>query len=469
MYLAKRIRLMDPLAANTAHPPTFLPPSKSQSTSGHTSQTTTHLFAQLSSVLYGKEEHQWQPQDLMQRQGASSVEPQTKARHNMRKNSLPKRKQSDKRNRFVPANRSIQEVDTVHPTCPPAPYQEALTPHFSLQRPHVLAQERLTCWKPTTPRNVLGHPTNLTEANLRRILEVMEGAWAEGTREGYGSGLLVYHVFCDQKGISEEQWAPASPILIASFIATITGAYTGGTISNYVFGVRAWHLLHGVSWRMNSSELETLLKAAAKAAPASTKRKKRLPYTKEFMLAIRDKLDLETPLDAAVYACLTTTFWSAARLGEFTVKNLTDFKATHHVKPSDVITTTDANGLTTTAFHIPVTKTEPIEGEDVSWSKQNGDTDPAAALDKHLSTLAKAAQAAGLDPLQGHGIRIGSTLEYLLRGIPFEVMKVKGRWASDAFLTYLRKHTQILAPYMQANPLHHNEFIRLTMPPIRRG
>ncbi|CAA7264068.1 unnamed protein product [Cyclocybe aegerita] len=431
----------------------------------------------------------------------SSVEPQTKARHNVRKNSLPKRKQSDKRNRFVPANRSIQEVDTVHPTCPPAPYQEALTPHFSPQRPHVLARERLMCWKPTTPRNVLdgnGHPTNLTEADLRRILEVMEGAWAEGTREGYGSGLLVYHVFCDQKGISEEQRAPASPILIASFIATITGAYAGGTISNYVFGVRAWHLLHGVSWRMNSSELETLLKAAAKAAPASTKRKKRLPYTKEFMLAIRDKLDLETLLDAAIYACLTTTFWSAARLGEFTVKNLTDFKATHHVKPSDVITTMDANGLTTTAFHIPVTKTEPIEGEDVSWSKQNGDTDPAAALDKHLSvnnppkegplftyrtakgyntltkpkflqTLAKAAQAAGLDPLQGHGIRISSTLEYLLRGIPFEVMKVKGCWASDAFLTYLRKHTQILAPYMQANPLRHDEFIRLTMPPIRRG
>ncbi|CAA7260292.1 unnamed protein product [Cyclocybe aegerita] len=501
MYLAKRIRLMDPLTANTAHPPTFLPPSKSQSTSGHTSQTTTHLFAQLSSVLYGKEEHQWQPQDLMQRQGASSVELQTKARHNVRKNSLPKRKQSDKCNCFVPANRSIQEVDTVHPTRPPAPYQEALTPHFSPQHPHVLARERLMCWKPTTPRNVLdgnGHPTNLTEADLRRILEVMEGAWVEGTREGYGSGLLVYHVFCNQKGISEEQRAPASPILIASFIATITGAYAGGTISNYVFGVRAWHLLHGVSWQMNPSELETLLKAAAKAAPASTKRKKRLPYTKEFMLAIRDKLDLETPLDATVYACLTMTFWSAARLGEFTVKNLTDFKATHHVKPSDVITTTDANSLTTTAFHIPVTKTEPIEGEDVSWSKQNGDTDPAAALDKHLSvnnppkegplfayrtakgynaltkpkflqTLAKAARAAGLDPLQGHGIRIGSTLEYLLRGIPFEVMKVKGRWASDAFLTYLRKHTQILAPYMQANPLHHDEFIRLTMPPIRCG
>ncbi|KAF8154172.1 hypothetical protein B0H34DRAFT_662266 [Crassisporium funariophilum] len=437
----------------------------------------------------------------MQARGGSSAEPLTKVKPSVRRKSPPKPKQTNSRSRFAPAHRNAQGENTARPTRSPAPYQDALTPLASPQRPHVFARERLTRWKPTTSRNIQdsnGQPTNLTEANLLRILEVMEGAWAEGTREGYGLGLLVYHVFCDQKGISEEQQAPASPILIASFIATITGAYAGATIANYVFGVRAWHLLHGVSWRMNPSELETLLRAAAKAAPASTKRKKRQPYTKEFMLAVRDELDLESPLDAAVYACLTTTFWSAARLGEFTVKNLAGFKAAQHVKPSDVTTTTDANGLTTTAFHIPATKTEPIEGEDVSWSRQNGDTDPEAALNKHLAinnppkdgplfayrtakgynaltkpkflqTLAKAARAAELDPLQGHGIRIGSTLEYLLRGTPFEVMKVKGRWASDAFLVYLRKHAQILAPYMQAIPLRHDEFIRLTMPPIRHG
>ena len=52
--------------------------------------------------------------------------------------------------------------------------------------------------------------------------------------------------------------------------------------------------------------------------------------------------------------------------------------------------------------------------------------------------------------MHGHGIRIGATLEYLLRGIPFDVMKVKGRWVSNAFQLYLRKHNQILAPYMQS-------------------
>jgi hypothetical protein len=51
-----------------------------------------------------------------------------------------------------------------------------------------------------------------------------------------------------------------------------------------------------------------------------------------------------------------------------------------------------------------------------------------------IEHLTKAARDAGLDPLQGHGICIGATLEYLLRGVPFDVVKVMGRWASDAFI-----------------------------------
>ena len=147
-------------------------------------------------------------------------------------------------------------------------------------------------------------------------------------------------------------------------------------------------------------------------------------------------------------------------------------------------------------FHIAKTKAS-MHGKDVSWSKQSGDTDPEAAFAHHLAlnkppadrhlfaylknshflpltktefiwTVAAAARAAGLEPRQGHGICIGLTLEYLLRGTPFKVMKVKGGWASDAFLVYLKKHTQILTPYMQAVPEVHEDFIWLTMPQIQR-
>lgn len=130
------------------------------------------------------------------------------------------------------------------------------------------------------------------------------------------------------------------------------------------------------------------------------------------------------------------------------------------------------------------------------WATQDGPSDPQALLENHfavnnpplaqpifsyihkgklrpltkaafLSRLHKAFKEAKIEPLQGHGIRIGSTLEYLLRGVPFDVVKTIGRWKSDAFILYLRKHAQILAPYMQAVPAIHEEFIRYTMPHIR--
>jgi hypothetical protein len=110
-----------------------------------------------------------------------------------------------------------------------------------------------------------------------------------------------------------------SAILISSFIATIAGSYARKTIANYLYGVRAWHILHGVPWALNELEIDALLKAATNVAPLSSKRKQRLPFTVDFMAAIRGHLDLDVPLDTAVYSCLTTTFYTAARTGEFTV------------------------------------------------------------------------------------------------------------------------------------------------------
>ena len=177
------------------------------------------------------------------------------------------------------------------------------------------------------------------------------------------------------------------------------------------------------------------------------------------------------------------------------MRRLTDFNPLNHVKRTDLDHTRDRNGLPVVNLHIPKTKTS-ASGETVSWSWQEGPSDPESALDNHfrindpppgihlfayrhkdghrpltkskfISRLAQAARAAGEDPLQGHGIRIGSTLEYLLRGVPFEVMKVQGHWASNAFTLYLRKHGQILAPYLQAAPALHQDFLQLTMPSVR--
>ena len=256
----------------------------------------------------------------------------------------------------------------------PAHYAKDLCPIPSPRRPHMLASERLQRWLPLHGReSATDMPSNLTPDDVCQIAIVMGKSWEESTLAAYGSGLLNFHVYCDQKGIPEEERAPASPILINAFVSSLAGAYSGSTIDNYVYGIRAWHLLHGVRWQMDVAELEALLRAAEKSTPPSSRRKKRVPYTTEFILAIRRHLKLDQPRDAAVYSYLTTTFYAAACLGEFTVPNLSAFDREKHVTPSEVRIEHDRNGLSSTVFHIPKTKAS-MHGEDVSWLKQSGDT-----------------------------------------------------------------------------------------------
>jgi hypothetical protein len=245
---------------------------------------------------------------------------------------------------------------------------------------------------------------------------------------------------------------------------------------------------------MNEKEVQAALKGATILAPPSSRRAKREPFTVALIEKLLQLLDLEDPFDAAVAACLTTIFWSVARTGEFTVPSLKKFDPSIHIKRSDIRYSEDRHGLKVTVFALPYTKCSPI-GEDVYWAAQQGLTDPARLLANHLEVNSTAPEAhlfayrheRGFRPmtkqafmdrlnaialllhiaqLRGHGIRIGSTLEYLLRGVPFDVMKSMGRWAGNAFMLYLRQHAVIMAPYMQVHPVM-DTFTRYTMPPVR--
>ena len=359
-------------------------------------------------------------------------------------------------------------------------------------RPHCPANQRLRLWHPLAPH--AQHAAQLSDDDLKRIEDVMAHAWELDTHATYTAGLLNFMVFCDQKNIPEGDRAPASQLLIMSFVSTLAAAYLGSAISNYVYRVQAWHLLHGIPWKIDKPKLEALMKAADKLTPPSSRRKKWRPYTINFMLAIWRNIDLAMPLGASVFMCLSTCFFATGRVGEFTVQRLDAFDPNLHVSRAQVRYDQDQEGQQVTVLHVPHTKAAP-QGEDICWARKEGPMDPDSALAHHLEVndsplndhlftyhhknghkpltkskflaeLAKATCAAGLEPLQGHGIRIRSTLEYLLRGMPFDVMKVKGQWSSDTFILYLRKHAQILAPYIQAAPMVHDTFVHLTMPAV---
>ncbi|KAI6025792.1 hypothetical protein F5J12DRAFT_903915 [Pisolithus orientalis] len=295
-----------------------------------------------------------------------------------------------------------------------------MTPPAGLQaHPPCPAKEHLTAWKPTNHQTP---PLPFTSADTQCIYKVITHTWSDTTRETYGSGLLAFHTF--------DQHAPASPDLISFIISTMASLYANSTIVNYLNG----HL--GVSIG--------------------------LAFPIAIITKLQTSLNLNTPLHAAVFACLTTIFFATVHTGEFTVPSLKAFNLTIHITPQNV-------------------------SKDVNWAKQDGPTDPQLALAKHfainnppvqvhlfmyctknghspltrhtfLKTPDSALKTANLPPLKGHGICIGSTLEYLLRNVPFNIIKVKGHWASNAFLIYLCCHAQTLAPYMQSEPNLHNAF-----------
>lgn len=337
--------------------------------------------------------------------------------------------------------------------------------------------------------------TSVSNDDLDRILTVIAASYADGTRETYGSGLLVFHVFCDQRQVPESECCPVSPALMLVFIASCAGAYSGKTLATYVFAVRAWHTIHGQHWSMNNVEMKAALTGAKNLAPPCSKRAKRAPWTIALMQSIFTMLDPADPLHVAVKSTASAIFFAAARSGEFLQKTLSSFDPALHVKPSDVSKKVDRHGNSVTSVRLPVTKVS-REGEDVAWGPgQLADVDPDTLLAEHLRVNAPArdsplfawrhakgpraltkgefmkvindaAQKLGLEPLQGHGLRIGATLEYLLRGLSFEAVKALGRWSSDAFILYLRQHAVILAPYLQGTPIF-AEFNTLIMPPPR--
>ncbi|KAJ6611285.1 hypothetical protein B0H10DRAFT_2224160 [Mycena sp. CBHHK59/15] len=134
---------------------------------------------------------------------------------------------------------------------------------------------------------------------------------------------------------------------------------------------------------LQTSPNAALTRVAITLQPQSSTKKKRLPYTVEIIAVLLTHLDPDIPLDAAVGSCLTTGYYSCARLGELTVKTLMSFDLSIHVKPSNIRKETDPNGLAMTVLGIPVTKSKQ-SSENIFYTAQNNSTYPRRAFENHL-------------------------------------------------------------------------------------
>jgi hypothetical protein len=361
--------------------------------------------------------------------------------------------------------------------------KDSFLPTHDPKLPRVLAEHRLLDWLPHAQAIVTdtaGRLIPLSHELHDRAREATFLSYAPATWKTYGSGLADFIQFCIQNHIPEHSRVPLSLELARVWIAARVGVIGESAMKSYVHAVHAWESINGYSNAFDTHDLQRLFRSVAKHAPV--KRRLRAPIRITLLERIHLTLDFTSHFDIAFSACLKTTYWATARLGETTLATQGCFDPRYHLTPNQVVEETSPDGHEVTIFRLPWTKVS-ANGEDVYWAKQHGDSDPKAALALHLRSnnpphdgplfayrigdsrwtpmtgvrfrdkLKSVCDELGVPQQHGHGLRIGNTLELLLRGLSFEAVKAKGRWSGDSFKQYLRDHAMILAPYIQADPV----------------
>jgi hypothetical protein len=205
----------------------------------------------------------------------------------------------------------------------------------SVFRPHVLASKRLQQW--TSPHSLDFHQsiqTALPQSSLSHLFEVMTFSLDQGTRNGYGAGLLRFTQFCDKNNVSERNRMPASELLLSAFIADAAGSVGSSAINNWLAGLHFWHILNAAPWKGQEMLIQTK-KGAQKLVPISSERAKRPPTTIKHLYALRNGLDLTNSFDAAVWAIACIAFWCCCRLGELVIPSVNTFDPLKHADRSE--------------------------------------------------------------------------------------------------------------------------------------
>ncbi|KAJ7463442.1 hypothetical protein B0H11DRAFT_1734596 [Mycena galericulata] len=293
------------------------------------------------------------------------------------------------------------------------------------------------------------------------ISDTLAHAWAPSTLDKYTNGLAHFNSFCDENGVALAFRLPVSEFLLCAFAASYASTLAAGTVENKLAAVRAWHIINDVKYA-RGLRLDYVLKVIENLSPGS--QAPRPPITPEMLWLLFSHLDLTDTFDLAVFCTAAVAFWGQCRLKELLSKTERSFNPV--VIPTVANLKPPCTPAGSRVLRLPWTKTKRSKGEDCLLARQHGFSDPIAAVEQHI--LVNRLQTSdpllayrtenggllvltklkflrrcneiwapfGLPRLTGHCFRIGGTAELLLAGVPPDVVKMMGRWSSDAFLRY---------------------------------
>ncbi|KAI6000437.1 hypothetical protein EDC04DRAFT_2584074 [Pisolithus marmoratus] len=113
------------------------------------------------------------------------------------------------------------------------------------------------------------------------------------------------------------------------------------------------------SWVINEAEYKAILEGALRLAPTTSKCPHRAPFTTDILCFLHNTLDRDNPCNAAIFACLTLSFFCLVRFREFTVPTIKSFDPACHITRARYQLLHNHDNLPIMVFHLPSTKCTP--------------------------------------------------------------------------------------------------------------
>ncbi|KAE8236298.1 hypothetical protein A4X13_0g9195, partial [Tilletia indica] len=335
------------------------------------------------------------------------------------------------------------------------PKQGMIQTSITANRPLVkAASQRFTTWVPATPVKV----PRATRASSDTVRDVALAGFAAGTKRNYSVGLAQWHKYCDEHNIAEKRREPAAAHLVEHWVSLQAGDKSGGYLSDWISGLKAWHTLNNLPWLADDERLSIIRRGVTNLQPAP--RPPREPMTVEWLDKLYHAAKRDDPAEMAVVAAAATGFWGLCRLGEI-VSSSDVAERQHNITRAQAIESLAFGSVPTLTLRLPRTKTQP-QGDTVVVAHQKEECDPIKLMHLHLqqspcadkkaeattplfayrgkralvpltrskflSTIGAIGRRAGIGPLHGHSMRIGGCTALLSRGVPPDRVQLHGRW-----------------------------------------
>lgn len=286
---------------------------------------------------------------------------------------------------------------------------------------------------------------------------------APSTRRVYSSAQRRFLDFCiqDNRVRPNGSILPASQETLMRFCSHLADNLHHTSIKVYLSGIRSLHIDEGYPDPLaDCLQLQRLLRGIKRCQGSNLV--KRRPITGKLMQVIYNSLDMSEYNQVMLWAACCLGFFGFLRAGEFTVNSPFDPK--FHLIPQDlqVDSLVDPKSI---KGYVKCSKTDPFrQGCFIYIGKNSSSMCPVKAIIRYLhlrgpgagplfthrdgSPLTRRAVSASIQSIlqtagipghfSGHSFRIGAATTAAEKGVPNHMIKMLGRWSSDAYQRYIR-------------------------------